>query len=111
MHAAMREVAEPAETVLGQIVLYHVKEGDDAPELVPFPLCPDMETFAAIVTRSHARGMVDLMVLDPSRGPMPRWKVPFATEPRPGHWTSREGSATLGLSTAAERRTSRRATS
>jgi hypothetical protein len=67
-----------------------------------------METFAAIVTRSHGRGMVDLMVLDPSKGPMPRWKVPFAAEPRPGHWTAREGGATLGLSTSDQRRAPRR---
>jgi hypothetical protein len=90
MATATSEVAEKAETVLGEVVLYHAKEGDDVAEMVPFPLCPDMETFAAIVTRSHARGTVDLMILDPSRGPMPRWKVPFADEPRPGHWTSRE---------------------
>jgi hypothetical protein len=92
------ETAEGArsDTVLGAIVLYHVKEGDDAPELVPFPLCPEMETFAAIVTRSHARGMVDLMILDPSRGPMPRWKVPFSAEPRAGCWTPREGTPSVG---------------
>ncbi|HUG51964.1 MAG TPA: hypothetical protein VMR21_00110 [Vicinamibacteria bacterium] len=87
----MRESTEKAEAVLGEIVLYHAKDGDDVAELVPFPLCPDMETFAAIVTRSHARGTVDLMILDPSRGPMPRWKVPFSAEARPGHWTSRAG--------------------
>src|SRR4029077_5649832 len=105
MGAAAREATEKgADVGLGAIVLYHVKEGDDAPELVPFPLCPDMETFAAIVTRSHARGMVDLMVLDPSKGPMPRWKVPYSREPQPGHWTSRDGSTALGLSTSAERR-------
>src|SRR5713101_9746574 len=97
MATAARET-DPAEgarsdTALGEIVLYQVKEGDDAPELVPFPLCPEMETFAAIVTRSHARGMVDLMILDPSRGPMPRWKVPFSAEPRAGTWTSREEDA------------------
>ena len=85
-----------SDTALGEIVLYQVKEGDDAPELVPFPLCPEMETFAAIVTRSHARGMVDLMILDPSRGPMPRWKVPFSAEPRAGCWTPREGTAAVG---------------
>jgi len=96
MGTAIREETEKAdaehpreEPRLGAIVLYHIKDGDDAPELVPFPLCSDMETFAAIVTRSHARGTVDLMILDPSRGPMPRWKVPFSTAPRPGHWTSR----------------------
>lgn len=96
MGAAAREVTDKAEAVLGEVVLYHVRDGDDAAELVPFPLCPDMETFAAIVTRSHSRGTVDLMVLDPSRGPMPRWKVPFSTEPRPGHWTARPGDADLG---------------
>jgi len=93
MASAAQEAAEELDAVLGEIVLYHVKEGDDAPELVPFPLCPDMETFAAIVTRNHARGTVDLMILDPSRGPMPRWKVPFAAQPRPGHWTSRDGAS------------------
>ena len=106
----MRQFAGRAEAALGEIVLYHVKDGDDAPELVPFPLCPDMETFAAIVTRSHPRGTADLMILDPSRGPMPRWKVPFSAEPRPGHWTSREGSGVAGLGVA-PRRPSRRTSS
>ena len=93
MATAAQESTETSEEAgLGAIVLYHVKEGDDAGELVPFPLCHDMETFAAIVTRSHGRGIVDLMILDPSRGPMPRWKVPFSTEPLPGHWTSRDES-------------------
>ena len=87
--AAHESTEKAADVGLGAIVLYHVKDGDDAAELVPFPLCHDMETFAAIVTRSHPRGMADLMVLDPSRGPMPRWKVPFSPEPRPGHWTAR----------------------
>jgi hypothetical protein len=79
--------------VLGEIVLYHCKEGDDTPELVPFPLTPGMETFAAVVARVHSRGLVDLMVVDPSKGPMPRWKVPHSSEPRPGHWTARGGTA------------------
>jgi hypothetical protein len=92
--AAQESTEKAVEAGLGEIVLYHVKDGDDAAELVPFPLCPDMETFAAIVTRSHTRGIVDLMILDPSRGPMPRWKVPFAAGPRPGHWTPRD-DATL----------------
>jgi hypothetical protein len=93
MATATRESTNTASDIgLGEIVLYHVKDGDDAAELVPFPLCPDMETFAAIVTRSHPRGMADLMILDPSRGPMPRWKVPFSTDPRPGHWTARDES-------------------
>ena len=106
MGTATQEAAEKRDPAgLGEIVLYHVKEGDDAPELVPFPLCPDMESFAAIVTRNHARGTVDLMVLDPSRGPMPRWKVPHANEPRPGHWTWRQAEATTALGSAsAERR-------
>ena len=93
MGTAAHEATDKATAVLGEVVLYHAQDGDDAAELVPFPLCPDMTTFAAIVTRSHARGMVDLMILDPSRGPMPRWKVPFAPEPRPGHWSSRAGDA------------------
>lgn len=93
MAATARQAVRSAEAVLGEMVLYHVKEGDDAPELVAFPLCPEMETFAAIVTRRHPRGLVDLMILDPSRGPMPRWKVPFAAAPRPGHWTAREGAS------------------
>jgi hypothetical protein len=91
MGTPAREAAGKAEALLGAIVLYHAKDGDDAPELAAFPLCSDMTTFAAIVTRSHERGTVDLMILDPSRGPMPRWKVPFSPEPRPGHWTTREG--------------------
>jgi hypothetical protein len=107
MGSAVGEATETAEADLGEIVLYHVKDGDDAAELVAFPLCPDMETFAAIVTRSHTRGMVDLMILDPSRGPMPRWKVPFAAEPRPGHWTSREGGSALDWSKPTAERRSR----
>ena len=96
MSTATREATERSEAVLGEIVLYHAKDGDDAAELVAFPLCADMTTFAAIVTRSHARGMVDLMILDPSRGPMPRWKVPFSAEPRAGCWTPREETPSFG---------------
>jgi hypothetical protein len=59
---------------------------------VRYPLAAGQDTFAAIVARVHGRGVVDLMVIDPSRGPMPRWKVPFAIEPRPGHWTLKNGS-------------------
>jgi hypothetical protein len=77
------------QVALGQIVLYHCKEGDDTPELVPFPLTPGMDTFAAIVARVHSQGLVDLMVVDPSKGPMPRWKVPWSGGARPGHWTER----------------------
>ena len=79
------------EARLGQIVLYHCREGDDTPELVPFPLTPGMDVFAAIVARVHGKGLVDLMVVDPSKGPMPRWKVPYSREVRAGHWTEREG--------------------
>jgi hypothetical protein len=93
MATATHEATGKETAVLGEIVLYHARDGDDAAELVPFPLCPDMTTFAAIVTRSHSRGLVDLMILDPSRGPMPRWKVPHSPEPRPGHWTSRAEGA------------------
>jgi hypothetical protein len=82
-----REMVEPS---LGQVVLYHAADRDDAPELAAFPLSPDMQTFAAIVARVHARGAADLMVIDPSKGPMPRWKVPFSPAPRPGHWTPRD---------------------
>jgi hypothetical protein len=92
MGTATPDATETAVAALGEVVLYHAKDGDDAPEVVPFPLCHDMTTFAAIVTRIHARGTADLMILDPSRGPMPRWKVPFAQDPRPGHWTSRPGA-------------------
>lgn len=77
---------------LGDVVLYHVKDGDDTPELVSYPLSPGIDTFAAVVARVHRGDAVDLMVVDPSRGPMPRWKVPFATEPRPGHWSLRAGT-------------------
>jgi hypothetical protein len=93
MGTATHEATGKEIAVLGEIVLYHARDGDDAAELVPFPLCPDMTTFAAIVTRSHSRGIVDLMILDPSRGPMPRWKVPYSPEPRPGYWTSRAEAA------------------
>jgi hypothetical protein len=77
---------------LGRIVLYHATPGDDTPELVPYPLSPGIETFAAIVARVHEKKIVDLMVVDPSKGPMPRWKVPFSADPRPGHWTSASAS-------------------
>ena len=82
-----RETLEPS---LGQVVLYHAADRDDAPELAAFPLSSDMQTFAAIVARVHPRGAADLMVVDPSKGPMPRWKVPFSQVPRPGHWTLRD---------------------
>jgi hypothetical protein len=87
-----RETLEPS---LGQVVLYHAADRDDAPELAAFPLSPDMQTFAAIVARVHPRGAADLMVIDPSKGPMPRWKVPFAHAPRPGHWTLRDADGGL----------------
>jgi hypothetical protein len=93
MAAAITPSREAVEVSLGQVVLYHAAERDDAPELAAFPLSSDMQTFAAIVARVHPRGAVDLMVVDPSKGPMPRWKVPFALSPRPGHWTLREGPA------------------
>jgi hypothetical protein len=72
-------------------VIYHAAEGDDAQEVVRYPLAVGQDTFAAIVARVHSRGVVDLMVIDPSRGPMPRWKVPFAEAARPGHWTLKNG--------------------
>jgi hypothetical protein len=78
---------DPIEPLLGDVVLYRAAEQDDAAEAVAFPLCAEVDTFAAIVTRVHSRGAADLMILDPSKGPMPRWKVPFAMAPRPGHWT------------------------
>jgi hypothetical protein len=84
---------EVVEASLGQVVLYHAAERDDAPELAAFPLSSEVQTFAAIVARVHPRGAVDLMVVDPSKGPMPRWKVPFSPVPRPGHWTPRDPSA------------------
>jgi hypothetical protein len=79
----------PDDPLLGRTVLYHASENDDVQEFVPFPLCAGVETFAAIVARVHRGGKVDVMVVDPSKGPMPRWKVPYATSPRPGHWTDR----------------------
>jgi hypothetical protein len=78
------------EAVLGETVLYHAATQDDAAEVVSFPLSADVDVFAAIVTRVHPRGMVDLMVLDPSKGPMPRWKVPYAEHTQPGHWSFRD---------------------
>jgi hypothetical protein len=95
MGTATHEAADQATAVLGEIVLYHARDGDDAAELVPFPLCPDMATFAAIVTRNHSRGTVDLMILDPSRGPMPRWKVPYSAAGSPGHWSARPAESAL----------------
>jgi hypothetical protein len=91
MAAAATPFPEAALPVLGQVVFYHASAADDAAERTAFPLSSHMETFAAIVARVHERGAVDLMVVDPSKGPMPRWKVPFASDPRPGHWTLREG--------------------
>ena len=90
MAAATTPFQETGEPTLGQVVLYHAADRDDAPELAAFPLSPDMLTFAAIVARVHPRGSADLMVIDPSKGPMPRWKVPFSSMPRPGHWTPRD---------------------
>ena len=87
-----RETLEPS---LGQVVLYHAADRDDAPELAAFPLSSDMGTFAAIVARVHPRGPADLMVIDPSKGPMPRWKVPFSHVPRAGHWTLRDADGGL----------------
>jgi hypothetical protein len=75
---------------LGEIVLYHAADQDDAAEIVAFPLCAHVSTFAAIVTRVHPGREVDLMVLDPSKGPMPRWKVRHAAAGRPGHWSYRK---------------------
>ena len=81
----------PAHAALGETVLYRAAAQDDAPEVVAFPLTGEVDTFAAIVTRVHPRGVVDLMILDPSKGPMPRWKVPFSSEGQAGHWTPRDG--------------------
>jgi hypothetical protein len=78
---------------LGLVVHYHAADGDDTPELVAYPLCAGMDTFAAIVARVHRGNRVDLMVLDPSRGPMPRWKVPYSSSPKPGTWSYREDNA------------------
>ena len=77
------------EPLLGRMVFYHAADGDDTPELVAYPLSSGVETFAAVVARVHRGDKVDLMVLDPSRGPMPRWKVPLSEEPAPGTWTER----------------------
>jgi len=93
MAAATTASREAVEPTLGQVVLYHASSADDAAERTAFPLSSHMETFAAIVSRVHPQGAVDLMVIDPSKGPMPRWKVPFSISPRPGHWTVREGPA------------------
>ena len=81
---------EQGTATLGTIVLYHAADGDDAPEIVPYPLSAGQETFAAVVARVHERGLVDLMVIDPSKGPMPRWKVPFSPRPEAGHWSRRK---------------------
>jgi hypothetical protein len=90
MAAATTPSREAVLPSLGEVVLYHASAADDAAERTAFPLSSHMETFAAIVARVHPAGAVDLMVVDPSKGPMPRWKVPFAFEPRPGDWTLRE---------------------
>ena len=92
MAAATMPSREALEASLGEIVLYHAADRDDAPELAAFPLSSDVQTFAAVVARVHPRGAADLMVIDPSKGPMPRWKVPFSRAPRPGHWTPRDAA-------------------
>ena len=92
MAAATTLSHEAVEASLGEIVLYHAADRDDAPELAAFPLSSDVLTFAAVVARVHPRGAADLMVIDPSKGPMPRWKVPFSRTPRPGHWTPRNAA-------------------
>jgi len=92
MAAATTPSGETVEASLGQVVLYHAADRDDAPELAAFPLSSDMQIFAAVVARVHPRGAADLMVIDPSKGPMPRWKVPFSPAPRPGHWTPRDAA-------------------
>jgi hypothetical protein len=89
MAASIVATFEKAETSLGRTVLYHAKDGDDTPEVVPYPLSSEVQIFAAIVTRVYGRGVVDLMVLDPSKGPMPRWKVPQALTSEEGHWSVR----------------------
>jgi len=88
----MKSDAETGGPLLGQIVLYHCREGDDTPELVSFPLTAGLDVFAAIVARVHGGGLVDLMVVDPSKGPMPRWKVPYSSAIKAGHWTARNGT-------------------
>ena len=86
----MADTSKADITDLGLVVHYHAADGDDTPELVAYPLCAGMEAFAAIVARVHRGSRVDLMVLDPSRGPMPRWKVPYSSSPKPGTWSYRE---------------------
>ena len=80
-----------ANLLLGEIVIYLAKDGDDTPELVKYPLSAGLDRFAAIVSRVHRGNVVDLMVIDPSKGPMPRWKVPRSEVPREGHWSPRSG--------------------
>ena len=89
MAAASVPSFERADTSLGRIVLYHAKDGDDTPEVAPYPLSSEVQVFAAIVTRVYPRGLVDLMVLDPSKGPMPRWGVPETFSGQDGHWSAR----------------------
>jgi hypothetical protein len=89
MAAASVPSFERADTSLGRIVLYYAKDGDDTPEIAPYPLSSEVQVFAAIVTRVYGRGVVDLMVLDPSKGPMPRWAVAETATAQDGHWASR----------------------
>lgn len=79
--------------LLGKVVLYHAALGDDTPEVVPYPLSVGIDVFAAVVARVHSPEVVDLMVVDPSKGPMPRWKVHYSKDPRPGTWMERRGSS------------------
>ena len=45
MAAATTPSREPVEPSLGQVVLYHVSDGDDAAERTAFPLSSHMDTF------------------------------------------------------------------
>ena len=97
MGTATREATERSEAVLAGVRSCTTRRTATTRVSWYRPLCPDMTTFAAIVvTRSHARGVVDLMILDPSRGPMPRWKVPFSREPRPGNLDRARGRRQRG---------------
>ena len=51
MAAATTPSPEAVEPSLGQVVLYHASDADDAAERTAFPLSSHMETFAAIVAR------------------------------------------------------------
>lgn len=49
----------------------------------------EAQPWAAMVTRLHGDGYVDLAIYEPEGGAVPRRRVPFSPILRPEHWTAR----------------------